>query len=97
MPGATRSLNSVPRHQYGNPYSNFPLILGGGFFLFAGLVVIGKHDMGRALAWLTIGAGMIVYAVTDCIFHESRWRLHGLFLVLALWFAAVYWALEFAL
>jgi hypothetical protein len=97
MAGVSRSLNSVSRHEYGNPYSIFPLILGGGLFLLAGLVLIGKHDMGRALAWLAIGAGMVAYGLADCLLRESRWRLPGLLVTLALWFGVVYWALGIAL
>lgn len=89
-----RSADPSARAEFAGPHQIFPLILGGVIFLIAGLFVLAKHDPGRASAWLTIGAGMVLYGVTDVVLLGSRWRIPGLLLMLAIWFFGVYWTID---
>ena len=97
MPVVTIKSNrsdAARRNEFDNPFSKLPLIIGGIIFLMAALFDAGHKDTARAAAWLAIGAGMIIYGVTDILLRRSHWRFAALFVALALWFGGVSWALS---
>jgi hypothetical protein len=97
MPVITQPAEKHPRNEFDNPFSKVPLILGGIFFLLAGIIHPGRQDLSRSAAWLAIGAGMILYGVTDISLRRSPLRVPALLVALALWFGGVYWALNIVL
>jgi len=97
VPLITRPAERHRRNEFDNPFSKVPLILGGLLFLLAGIILPGHRDLARSAAWLAIGAGMILYGVTDISLRRSPLRVPALLVALALWFGGVYWALNIAL
>src|ERR1700756_3439895 len=97
MPVVIREVKSQSRKEFDNPFSKVPLILGGLIFLLAAIILPGHRDSSRSATWLAIGAGMILYGVTDISVRRSPLRVPALLVALALWFGGVYWALNIAL
>lgn len=97
MPVVTREAKRQSRNEFDNPFSKLPLILGGLIFLLAAIILPGHRDLSRSATWLAIGAGMILYGVTDISLRRSPLRVPALLVALALWFGGVYWALNIAL
>jgi len=81
-------------HDFDNPFSKLPLILGGVIFIFVAIFAAARHDPSRAMAWLSIGGGMVLYGVTDIFLRRTPWRIPALLGALAFWFGSVFLALN---
>ena len=81
-------------HDFDNPFSKLPLILEGVIFICVAIFATARHDPSRAMAWLSIGAGMMLYGVTDILLRRTRWRIPALLGALAFWFGSVFLALN---
>jgi hypothetical protein len=79
------------------PSRKYPSFSEGSFFCFAAIILPVHRDLSRAAPWLAIGAGMILYGVTDISLRRSPLRVLALLVALALWLSGVYWALNIAL
>jgi hypothetical protein len=83
------------RREYLSPSSKWPLLVGGLGFLFAAAIVETRtHDLSRAVAWVAIGCGMILYGIAEMRLQHSR--LHWLLALasLVLWFGGAYWTIH---
>lgn len=92
MSSITDYFERIVRKEYLHPSSKAPIIGGGILFLSAGCFLIANHNPTRAGAWLAVGVGMILYAITEIRFRDRRWRIPVLFAAVVLWFSGVGWA-----
>ena len=75
-----------------NPSSHFFTICGGFLFVVVGAVVeIRTHDFSRALPYIAIGLGMVLFAITHDKLRASPLRWIALLAEIALWVGGVYW------
>lgn len=83
------------RKEHLNPSSHWFTIGAGILFVLAGAVIeIRSQDLSRALPYVAIGLGMILFGVSHVRLRASRWRWPAFVAELALWFGGVYWLLR---
>jgi hypothetical protein len=80
------------RKEHLNPSSHWFTIGAGILFILAGAIVeIRTQDLSRALSFIAIGLGMILFSISHTRLRASHWRWPALIAELALWFGGVYW------
>jgi hypothetical protein len=78
-----------------NPSSHFFTICGGFLFVVVGAVVeIRTHDFSRALPYIAIGLGMVIFGITQDKLRNSPLRQIVLLAELVLWFGGIYWLIR---
>ena len=83
------------RKEHLNPSSHWFTIGAGILFVLAGAVIeIRSQELSRALPYVAIGLGMILFGVSHVRLRASGWRWPAFLAELALWFGGVYWLLR---